>query len=47
VIVLGLVNCLSDDRWVRMLYVTTFAMVLLYSEVPWASLALSGLGLSR
>ncbi len=44
VIVLGLVTCLPDDRWLRALYIATYAMVLLYSEVPWASLALSGLG---
>ena len=44
VIVLGLVTCVPDDRWTRALYVATYAMVLLYSEVPWASLALTGLG---
>ena len=44
VIVLGLVTCLPDERWLRALYIATYAMVLLYSEVPWASLALSGLG---
>ena len=44
VIVLALVTCLPDDRWLRALYIATYAMVLLYSEVPWASLALSGLG---
>jgi hypothetical protein len=44
VIVLALVTCLPDDRLLRALYIATYAMVLLYSEVPWASLALSGLG---
>jgi len=43
-IVLGMVSCVPDDRWLRMLYVATYAIVLLYSEAPWASLALTGLG---
>ena len=43
-IVLGLVTCVPDDRWLRALYVATYATVLLYAEVPWASLALAGLG---
>jgi hypothetical protein len=34
----GLVN----DRWLRALYIATYAVVLLYSEVSWASLAFSG-----
>jgi hypothetical protein len=41
VIVLGLVACAPADRWLRTLYVGTYALVLLYSEVPWASLALA------
>ena len=43
-IVLGLATCVPGDRWLRALYVATYAMVLLYAEVPWASLALAGLG---
>jgi len=43
-IVLGMVSCVPDDRWLRMLYAATYAIVLLYSEAPWASLALTGLG---
>lgn len=43
-IVLGLVTCMRGDRCLRALYVATYAMVLLYAEVPWASLALAGLG---
>ena len=42
-IVLGLVTCVPGDRWLRVLYVATYAVVLLYAEVPWASLALAGL----
>ena len=42
-IVLGLATCVPGDRWLRVLYVATYAMVLLYAEVPWASLALAGL----
>ena len=42
-IVLGLVTCAPGDRMVRALYVAAYALVLLYSEVPWASLALAGL----
>jgi hypothetical protein len=44
VIVLGLATCTPRDRWLRGLYATTFAIVLLYAEVPWAWLALTGLG---
>ena len=43
-IVLGLVTCVPADRWLRALYVATYAMVLLYAEVPWASLALARFG---
>jgi hypothetical protein len=42
-IVLALTTCVSDDRWLRALYVAAYAMVLLYAEVPWGSLALAGL----
>ena len=42
-IVLGLSNCEPRDRWPKAVYVATYAMVLLYAEVPWASLVLDGL----
>ena len=42
-IVLGLSNCEPRDRWPKAVYVATYAMVLLYDEVPWASLVLDGL----
>ena len=42
-IVLGLSNCAPRDRWPKAVYVATYAMVLLYAEVPWAALVLDGL----
>ena len=42
-IVLALSNCGQRDRWPKAVYVTTYAMVLLYAEVPWASLVLDRL----
>lgn len=39
-IVLGLGNCAQNDRWPKGVYVATYAMVLLYAEVPWAALVL-------
>jgi hypothetical protein len=44
VLVLGLGTCLAADRWLRATYVATYGVVLLYAEVPWAALALAGLG---
>jgi hypothetical protein len=41
---MGLATCEARDRWLRALYVAAFGVVLLYSEVPWAALALAGLG---
>jgi hypothetical protein len=42
-VVLGLSNCGSRDRWPKAVYVATYATVLLYAEVPWAALVLGGL----
>jgi len=42
-VVLGLGNCGPRDRVPKAVYVATYAMVLLYAEVPWASLVLDGL----
>jgi hypothetical protein len=39
-IVLGLSNCGPRDRWLKIVYVMTYAIVLLYAEVPWAALVL-------
>jgi hypothetical protein len=43
-VVMALATCAAGDRWLRALYVAAFGLVLLYSEVPWAALALAGLG---
>ena len=42
-VVLGLSNCGPRDRWSKVVYVATYATVLLYAEVPWAALVLGGL----
>ena len=42
-VVLGLSNCGPRDRWPKVVYVLTYAMVLLYAEVPWAALVLERL----
>ena len=39
-LVQGLATCTAEDRWLRRLYVATYGLVLLYSEVPWTELAL-------
>ena len=39
-IVLGLSNCDARDRWAKAVYVATYAMGVVYAEVPWAALVL-------
>ena len=43
-LVLGLATCGADERWLRALHVATYGIVLLYAGVPWAGMALAGLG---
>jgi hypothetical protein len=43
-IVLGLSNVMTSHRWLRSLYVAMYAVVLLYAEVPWATLLLGMFG---
>jgi hypothetical protein len=43
-LVMGLAQCTENDRWLGYAYVTTFFLVLFYSEVPWAGLLLDLIG---
>lgn len=43
-LVMGLASCASDDRRLRAAYVASYGVVLLYDEVPWASLLKTALG---
>ncbi len=42
-LVMGLANSAVEQRALRAAYVATFCVVLLYAEIPWASLAVTGL----
>ena len=42
-LVMGLANSAVEQRALRAAYVATFCIVLLYAEIPWASLAVTGL----
>ena len=42
-LIMGLANSAVDQRALRAAYVATFCVVLLYAEIPWASLAVTGL----
>jgi hypothetical protein len=42
-LIMGLANSAVRQRALRAAYVATFGVVLLYSEIPWASLAVTGL----
>lgn len=42
-LVLGLATTTADQRRLRVAYVGTFCIVLLYAEIPWASLVVAGL----
>ena len=46
-LVLGLATTTSDQRRLRVAYVSTFCIVLLYAEIPWASIVVAGLAGSR
>jgi len=43
-LVMGLAQCREQEIWLRRSYVTVYFLVLIYSEVPWAAVALRGLG---
>jgi hypothetical protein len=43
-LVMGLAQFREQETWLRRSYVTVYFLVLIYSEVPWAAVALRGLG---
>jgi hypothetical protein len=40
---MGLASSAVEQRTLRAAYVATYCVVLLYAEIPWASLAVAGL----
>jgi hypothetical protein len=43
-LVLGLAQCLPEQRRLRFAYILSFFLILLFSEIPWADLLAQGLG---
>jgi hypothetical protein len=42
-LVLGLAQCLPEQRLLRFAYILSFFLILLFSEIPWADLLVQGL----
>ena len=37
-LVMGLAQCKPEEKWIRVVYVAAFFLVLFYTEVPWTAL---------